>query len=86
MDCTLEFLKEQKVHERLIRDVEMFRKEYAVEESELSRVNAPDMVFYGREVLEMAIAALLEGENRGEGYGKKRVGGKSCMDFWKTCL
>lgn len=63
MDCTLEFLKEQKVHERLIRDVEMFRKEYAVEESELSRVNAPDMVFYGREVLEMAIAALLEGEN-----------------------
>lgn len=63
MDCTLEFLKEQKVHERLIRDVEMFRKEYAVEESELSRVNAPDMVFYGRGVLEMAIAALLEGEN-----------------------
>ena len=37
MDCTLEFLKEQKVHERLIRDVEMFRKEYAVE-----RVNYPE--------------------------------------------
>lgn len=63
MDHTLEFLKEQKVHEGLIRDVELFRKEYAVEETELSRVSEPDMLFYGKEVLEMAIAALLEGEN-----------------------
>ena len=63
MDHTLEFLKEQKVQEGLIRDVELFRKEYAVEETELSRVSEPDMLFYGKEVLEMAIAALLEGEN-----------------------
>ena len=63
MDHTLEFLKEQKVQEGLIRDVELFRKEYAVEEVELSRVSEPDMLFYGKEVLEMAIAALLEGEN-----------------------
>ena len=63
MDHTLEFLKEQKVQEGLIRDVELFRKEYAVEKTELSRVSEPDMLFYGKEVLEMAIAALLEGEN-----------------------
>lgn len=63
MDHTLEFLKEQKVQEGLIRDVELFRKEYAVEEVELSRVSEPDMLFYGKEVLEMAIAALLGGEN-----------------------
>lgn len=63
MDHTLEFLKEQKVQEGLIRDVGLFRKEYAVEETELSRVSEPDMLFYGKEVLEMAIAALLEGEN-----------------------
>ena len=63
MEHTLDFLREQNVEERLIRDVELFRKSYAVETEEEKRVTEPDMFFYGKEVLQMAIAALLEGEN-----------------------
>ena len=63
MEHTLDLLREQNVEERLIRDVELFRKSYAVETEEEKRVTEPDMFFYGKEVLEMAIAALLEGEN-----------------------
>ena len=63
MEHTLDFLREQNVDERLIQDVELFRKSYTVETEEETRVAEPDMLFYGKEVLEMAIAALLEGEN-----------------------
>lgn len=63
MEHTLDFLREQKVEERLIQDVELFRKSYTVETEEETRIAEPDMLFYGKEVLEMAIAALLEGEN-----------------------
>ena len=34
-----------------------------MEDGEQGRVSCPDMYFYGREVLEMGIAALLQGEN-----------------------
>lgn len=63
MEHTLEFLREQKVDKGLIEGVETFRRSYQVEEEEKRRVLEPDMPFYGREVLEMGIAALLEGEN-----------------------
>lgn len=59
----LEFLREQHVDAGLIEGVEQFRCKYPVEEGEQSRVSCPDMYFYGREVLEMGIAALLQGEN-----------------------
>lgn len=59
----LEFLKEQGVDSVLIEGVEEFRAGYAVDEEAKSRVMQPDMAFFGREVLEMGIAALLEGEN-----------------------
>ena len=59
----LEFLREQQVDKGLIEGVEEFRCQYSVEEGEQSRVSCPDMYFYGREVLEMGIAALLQGEN-----------------------
>ena len=58
----LEFLREQQVDKGLIEGVEV-RRRYPVEEREQSRVSCPDMYFYGREVLEMGIAALLQGEN-----------------------
>lgn len=59
----LEFLREQQVDKGLIEGVEEFRCKYPVEEGEQSRVSCPDMYFYGREVLEMGLAALLQGEN-----------------------
>lgn len=63
MDHTLDFLREQQVDSGLIEGVEAYRARYEVEEEEKRRVIRPDMPFYGREVLEMGIAALLQGEN-----------------------
>lgn len=63
MDNRLEFLKEQKVDKYLLEGVEEFYGKYEVEEDEKRRIIRPDMPFYGREVLEMGIAALLQGEN-----------------------
>lgn len=59
----LEFLREQQVDKGLIEGVEEFCCKYSVEDGEQGRVSCPDMYFYGREVLEMGIAALLQGEN-----------------------
>ena len=63
MDHTLDFLREQQVDKGLIQEVEAFRSRYPVAEEEKNRVSQPDMPFYGREVLEMGIAAVLQGEN-----------------------
>lgn len=57
------FLEEQGVSACLIKGVEEFRKQYEVSKEAVHRVIQPDIPFYGREILEMAIAALLEGEN-----------------------
>ncbi|MDD3217867.1 MAG: MoxR family ATPase [Lachnospiraceae bacterium] len=59
----LDFLREQGVSERLIEQVIAFREKYAVAEEVKGRVLSPSMPFYGKEILEMAIAALLQGEN-----------------------
>jgi MoxR-like ATPase len=63
MDKELEFLKNQGVDPVLIDGVEQFRAAYPVDEAAKSRVVEPDMIFYGREALEMGIAGLLQGEN-----------------------
>ena len=59
----LRFLEEQQVNPALLREVEAFRKEYPVPEKVKNRVVKPPVPFYGKEILEMAIAALLQGEN-----------------------
>lgn len=59
----LEFLKEQNVSESLIYGIEEFRRNYNVDEGAAARVTRPSIPFYGKEILEMAIAGLLEGEN-----------------------
>ncbi|SHE53298.1 AAA family ATPase [Lactonifactor longoviformis] len=59
----LQFLQDQGVNPLLIQGVEEFRRQYAVADEVRNRIVTPSMPFYGREVLEMAIAALLEGEN-----------------------
>ena len=59
----LQFLQDQGVNPFLIQGVEEFRRQYAVADEVKSRIVAPSIPFYGREVLEMAIAALLEVEN-----------------------
>lgn len=56
-------LKEQKVDTCLIEALMEYRSRYPVEEEAAHRVVPPQIPFFGREVLEMAIAALLQGEN-----------------------
>ena len=62
MRTELEFLRTQGVSEALIADVERFSNQYPVEDSVKNRLAEPPIPFYGREVLEMAAAALLQGE------------------------
>lgn len=59
----LEYLKEQNINPALIREVSRFREKHQVAEEVKHRVITPAMVFYGKEILEMGIAALLQKEN-----------------------
>lgn len=59
----LRFLEEQQVQPGLIEKVKVYREKYPVEEKVKNRIVKPTIPFYGKEILEMAIAALLEGEN-----------------------
>ena len=57
------FLRKQGVNEKLIQDLERYAATYPVEEEVKNRVNKPDIPFYGKEILEMSVAALLQDEN-----------------------
>ena len=59
----LKFLEEQGVDAGLIEAAEEFRRSYAVPEEAADRIASPAIPFYGKDILEMAIAALLQGEN-----------------------
>lgn len=59
----LQYLEEQQVNPLLIQEVEKLRIQYPVAEAVKNRVVKPPVPFYGKEILEMAIAALLQGEN-----------------------
>lgn len=59
----LQFLEKQGVNQSLLQEVEKFRRQYPVDDCMAYRIVRPTMPFYGREILEMAIAALLQGEN-----------------------
>ena len=63
MQKELQFLEEQEVSPVLIEQVEAFRKEYPVREEVRNRISEPKIPFYGKEILEMAMAALLQGSN-----------------------
>lgn len=56
------YLEQQQIHPQLIHAVEEFRNQYPVEEKVKYRVTEPMMPFYGTEILEMGIAALLQKE------------------------
>lgn len=59
----LKFLEEQHVSPELIQGIIRFREAYPVAEEAADRIVKPMIMFYGRGILEMAIAALLNGEN-----------------------
>lgn len=57
------FLEEQGVSPVLLAGVREFRETYKVPKEVAYRVVKPTIPFYGKDILEMAIAALLQGEN-----------------------
>ncbi len=57
------YLEQQKIDAGLISDVKVFRETYETEAEVQDRLAVPDMLFYGKDILEMSIAALLQGEN-----------------------
>ena len=59
----LKFLEEQGVAPVLIKQVERFRAEFPVPEEVAGRVVKPAIPFYVKDILEMSIAALLQGQN-----------------------
>lgn len=59
----LEFLEKQNVSPELIKRAEEFRQAYPVKDEVAGRIIWPSIPFYGKEILEMAIAAILQGQN-----------------------
>ena len=59
----LEILTRQSVHPALVEDVKTFRERHPVDEQAAGRVTCPAMPFYGKDILEMAVSAILQGEN-----------------------
>lgn len=59
----LEFLEKQNVSPELIKRTEEFRQAYPVKDEVAGRIIRPSIPFYGKEILEMAIAAILQGQN-----------------------
>ena len=57
------YLEDQKVAQELIGELRDFHMRYEVEDQVKERVEKPDILFYGKKILEMSIAALLQGDN-----------------------
>lgn len=58
-----EYLEQQKVDAGLIAEVQEFRETYKVDAKVQDRVSVPEILFYGKDILEMSIAVLLQGDN-----------------------
>lgn len=59
----LDFLRREGIAEGIIAGIEDFRRDYSVEETAEYRVPKPKVKYYGRDVWEKALTALLAGEN-----------------------
>ena len=59
----LEKLRELGIRENLIEEIQAFRKNYPVEDGYKARVPQSEQFYYGKEVWEQAITAILCGEN-----------------------
>ena len=80
----LDFLRQQKISESLINDVKHFRNKYQLTEEMRPRIPNPPIPFYGKEILEMSITALLKGENLLLSGGKAT--GKNILAENLACL
>lgn len=63
MKDILDFLRREGVSENLLGEVEEFRKEYELSPENKKRIPPQEYNYYGKEVWEDAISAILAGEN-----------------------
>lgn len=59
----MEFLRKEGIRDELLAEVEHFRGCYKVSDEVKSRIPVPQYSYYGREVWEEALTAILAGEN-----------------------
>ncbi len=59
----IDFLKTQNISDKLLEDIVAFRRFYQLEESLEYRVPKPRYQYFGKDVWEMAIVAILQGDN-----------------------
>ena len=59
----LDFLRQEGISEEIIREIESFRAQYPLSDASSYRVPNPSYRYYGKEIWEMALTALLSGEN-----------------------
>ena len=59
----LEFLKREGIKRDIVQEIEEFRSIYPLEDSTHYRVPTPTYHYYGKEIWEKALTALLSGEN-----------------------
>ena len=59
----LDFLKQQGIDDSLIARIQQFRKDCPVAEGDALRIPSPRFRYYGREIWQLAITAILSGEN-----------------------
>jgi hypothetical protein len=52
------YLEQQKIDASLIYDVKAFRERYETEAEVQERIAMPDMLYYGKEILEMSIKSF----------------------------
>ena len=57
------YLETQKIDPELVGELKDFRTSYEVDDQVKERVAKPDILFYGKKILEMSMAALLQGDN-----------------------
>lgn len=63
MDKILQYLKEEGIHASLLEAVEAFRAQFPAAPKEQNRIPDPEYLYYGKEVWEQAVSALLAGKN-----------------------
>ena len=59
----LDFLKQEGIDDHLIARIEQYRKSNPVAESDTIRIPSPKFKYYGKEIWQLAITAILSGEN-----------------------
>ena len=59
----LDFLKREGIHEEILREIKEFRSRYPLENNTHYRIPTPSYRYYGQEIWEKALTALLSGEN-----------------------